>query len=94
MGLKYLPWKMGDGMMCCYIAAEFTEDRYKQSAKLLEEIQRLERDKHELEFQASRPRGTTPKLAAAPAAQQDIPLKMCLRKRSVNMLLLAGGGFA
>ena len=74
-------------MMYSHIAAEFTEDQYKKSIKLLEEIQRLEQDKHELEFQASRPRGTTPKLAAAPAAQQqDIPLRICLRKRSVNIL--------
>ena len=62
------------------IVAEFTEDKFKKSVKLLEEIQRLERDKHELEFQASRQRGSTPKLPVAPQ-QQNLPLKMCLRKR-------------
>jgi serine/threonine-protein kinase OSR1/STK39 len=61
--------------------AEFTEDKFKKSVKLLEEIQRLERDKHELEFQASRQRGSTPKLPVAPQ-QQNLPLKMCLRKRT------------
>ena len=72
-------------MLCIFyshLLAEFTEDQYKQSVKLLEEIQRLERDKHELEFQASRQRGSSPKLPVV-AAQQNLPMKMCLRKRSV-----------
>jgi serine/threonine-protein kinase OSR1/STK39 len=64
--------------------AEFTEERYRQSAQLLDEIQKLEREKHELEFQASRQRGSTPKLPtmATPQSQSVLLIKMCLRKRT------------
>ena len=65
-------------------AAEFTEEQYRESVQLLERIQRLERDKHELEFQASRQRGSAPKLPVETAPPQSIPLmKLCLRKRCV-----------
>ena len=65
--------------------ADFTEEQYRQSVQLLERIQRLERDKHELEFQASRQRGSAPKLPVATAPPQTATLmKLCLRKRSVT----------
>ena len=70
--------------------AEFFEEQYQQSAKLLEEIQRLEREKHELEFQASRQRGSTPKLPTLVAPPpQNVPMKLCLRKRSACVCLLS-----
>ena len=75
-------------MFFSFTAAEFTEDQFKQSVKLLEEIQRLERNKHELEFQASKLRGSTSKLPVTPQ-QQDAPMKMCLRKRLAKIRTLS-----
>ncbi|CAI8001602.1 Serine/threonine-protein kinase OSR1, partial [Geodia barretti] len=63
--------------------AEFTEEQYKSSVALLENIQRLEREKHELEFQASRLRGSVPRFPVATAPPQTAALlKFCLRIRT------------
>ena len=81
--------------MCVCSLAKFTEEQYKQSMRLLEDIQRLEREKNQLEFTKHQAlqRKDVPKQVSAmqqpvrPEIRQDGPVKMCLRKRYIPQSL-------